>query len=181
MKRFIVILAVLLPALTGRAQDVEMFQIEQSHDVPGINQHRLYERATSWFVWSYNNYDTIYDYVTDPMGQAIELVFRDVPAGSRYRNVTIKFRIAIVSKEQGYRVSLDRLFVTCYMGRRTIFCINQMPEIAEGYFPDDRLLQDRLHICGMAQDFARERFNELLPSVRKTMENYPVKFDFVQE
>ena len=48
MKRFIVILAVLLPALTGRAQEVEMFSLRKEIPFPGAPKEALYKGFYRW-------------------------------------------------------------------------------------------------------------------------------------
>lgn len=181
MKRLILILTASLLALTGRAQGVEMFSLEKAYDVPGINKHRLYERATAWTVWAWYQYTTITDYGVDTMGQSENLVFRDVATEGPYRNVEISFRITIVSREQAYTVLLDRLFITGYKGRRTVFCYDRVPQTLDGYFPDDRRLKDRLALASFAQEFAKARFEEVLPSIREHMEKERIRLELVPE
>lgn len=89
MKRLILILAASVLALAGWAQGAEMFSLERVYEVPGVNKYRLYERATAWTVWAWNQYHTRDDYDSDPMGQSMDLVFMNIPAGSVYRNVEI--------------------------------------------------------------------------------------------
>lgn len=181
MKRFLVIFVASLLAFSGWAQKVEMFHADSAFEVPGICRQQLYERATSWIVDARKEYDTVYDYDSDPWGQSLEFVYRNVPAGNKYRNVDVRFRVTILPKEQGVRVILDRLFVNCYKGRRTVFCVEQIPMVPEGYFPDDRYLLDRLYISGFARDYANERFQELIPSIREAMEHYKTEFHLIQE
>lgn len=181
MKRLIFILAASLLALAGRAQGVEMFSMERSFDVPGMNKHRLYERATAWTVWAWNHYRIRDDYDFDPMGQAIDLVFMNVPAGTDYSNVRITFRVTIVTRDQEYSVRMDRLFITGYKGRRTILSVEHVPETLEGYFPNDRRQSDRLALASFAQEFARARFEELLPSIRESMGKESIRLELVPE
>lgn len=161
MKRLILILAAFLLALAGRAQGVEMFHLERSFDEPGVSKQLLSRRATNWYVKARNEYHTVYEYDEKGRGIALEFVYYKVPAGAAYRDVSIRFRIMVTPEDGRYNVSLDRLFVTCYKGRKTVFIEEQIPA-AGGHYPDNRLQKDRLYIESVARDFAQARFDELV-------------------
>lgn len=181
MKRILVVILASLLALTVWAQGVDMYHIDYSRATPGIAKSELYRRTTAWNVDARNQFNTIHDYAGEPYAQSLEFMFRPVQFGLPYRDASISFRITIISKDQEYIVRLDRLFVSCYKGQKTVFCVEQMPERADGYFPNNRLQKDRVAICSLAQSFAKDRFEELLPGIQQIMENGRSEFRLIQE
>ena len=162
MKRLIIILVTSLLSIAGWAQMVEMFHLEQSFDEPGVSKHMLTRRATNWYVHARNEFHTVYEYDEKGRGTALEFAYYKVPAGVAYRDMSIRFRIMVTPVDGQYTISLDRLFVTCYKGRKTVFLEEQIPA-SEDRYPDDRLWKDRLHISSVARYFAKARFDELVP------------------
>lgn len=180
MKRLALILIAFLIAFTGWAQKEEMFHIEQRFDMPGVSKHMLTRRATNWYMKARNEFHTVFDYDEKGHGIALEFVYYKVPAGSAYRDMSVRFRIMVTPEDGQYNVSLDRLFVTCYKGRKTVFLEEQIPA-SEGRYPDDRLRKDRLHISSVARDFAKARFEEIIPFVCHYMSFDEPAFHITQE
>ena len=168
MKRLALILVAFLLTFTGWAQKEEMFHIEQSFDMPGVSKQLLTRRATNWYVKARNEFHTVYEYDEKGHGIALEFVYYKVPAGTAYRDMSVRFRIMVTPEDGQYSISLDRLFVTCYKGRKTVFLEEEIP-VSEGRYPDDRLRKDRLHISSVARDFANARFDELILFTRHYM------------
>lgn len=162
MKRLIIILVTFLLSISGWAQMVDMFHLEQSFDEPGVTKHILTRRATNWYVNARNEYHTVYEYDEKGQGIALEFVYYKIPVGAAYRDMSVRFRIMVTPEDGRYDVSLDRLFVTCYKGRKTIFIEENIPA-AGGLYPDDQLQKDRMYIESVARDFAKARFDELVP------------------
>lgn len=180
MKRLILILATFLLAFTGRAQRVEMFHLEQGFEEPGVSKQILTRRATNWYVKARKEYHTVYEYDEKGRGIALEFVYYKVPAGAAYRDVSIRFRIMVTPEDGWYNITLDRLSVTCYKGRKTVFIEDQIPA-GEGHYPDDRLQKDRLYIESVAREFAKARFDELIPFTRHYMGFDEPDFQMMQE
>jgi hypothetical protein len=188
MKRFIVILAILLPALSGWAQEVEMFSLEKEIEVPIIPIDKLLERVWTWLRTYTSVPATVYDNELNPIGRRADWVWRRCVISFKGRDYPTEynFSLSIIPTEDGHcRICLFRPLVSSHRGNTPILSLDDLPVFYVGYskgmFRLSRNREARFAICDEVKRLLTEEFEQVIPDIEQALWDRAGEFELIQE
>lgn len=190
MKRLILILTASLLALAGRAQGVEMFTLERNFEASGTTKEVLRERAWNWFrtMEMFPGHEFDFKKSLHEIGWREDWIRRRCNLNIKGKDYLTEysFSLSITSEEDGrFSVRLYRPLVSAYRGNTTILSVDDLPVFygayREGMFGTSRNKEARIAVCDAVKRLLTEEFEELLPSIRESMDKESIRLDLVQE